>query len=339
MHIGLRTDEVHAGRGTGMTRLAPRLFDLARFTTNNQQTSLQRERIKARSRFQHKSQTSHSALNNLHLRHQAMPNNISSPDNRVARWISRNLGNRIWRLRDTWWDFDYRNTLGELIVYHHLGLGDHFICMGLVLELANRYAKECVYLPVKRQNFDTVRTLYSGAKNVRVFAVNAATADNEIYGLARKRRARVARIGFGLHDPVNWDRSFYEQVGLDFDLSWRRFVPGDVEADSESLFRRLAPSRPYLLIHDAGSVGHFDLRLPPSGERVFVQPHQNPSGLLAWTKIIREATDIHCIDSSVVHLVDRMPDVPGQRLFLHDARHSGCTFTRHRPWQLILYPG
>jgi hypothetical protein len=243
----------------------------------------------------------------------------------------------VARARNSLEDFDYSCAQEQLIVYHHLGLGDHIICMGLVLELADRFARGSVHLAVKRGYLDTVRALYARAPKVQVFPVDAAATEQQVYEHARRLNLKVARIVMNAHDRPAWDRSFYEQVGIDFELSWERFTPGDVESEAEELFRRLVGARPYQLVHDDGSIGHFALHIPENGARLYVRPEPSASGLLAWTKIIREASEIHCIDSSVVHLVDRMPDVPGQQLFLHDARNSGCAFTRRRAWQFITY--
>jgi len=257
---------------------------------------------------------------------------------RLLRWLRRNVRGRLERARNSREDFDYAQVQDELIVYHHLGLGDHFVCMGLVLELAERYARRAVHLPVKHAYLDTVRTLYARAPQVQVFGIDGDAAEQQVYERARRLQLRVARLGFAALDRVHWDRSFYDLAGLDFGLSWSRFSPGDAGADADALFERLVHSKPYLLIHDDGSVGRFALRLPAEGERLFVRPEPGASGLLAWSRIIREASQIHCIDSSVVHLVDRMPRIPGQQLFLHDARHSGCTFVRRHDWKLIEYP-
>jgi hypothetical protein len=209
--------------------------------------------------------------------------------------------------------------------------------MGLVLELADKFTSKGIYLPVKKQYLDTVRTLYCASPKVRVFGVDQDAAQRQIYGFARKHKLKVARVGFGKQVEMRWDRSFYEMAGVDFETSWSRFIPGNAGADASALFENVVHADSYMLIHDEGSVGRFDLRLPKGGERVFVRPHKSPSGLLAWRKVIEKASEIHCIDSSVVHLIDRLPDVTGQRLYLHDARGSGCTFARRRSWELVSY--
>jgi hypothetical protein len=257
---------------------------------------------------------------------------------RLARWLARRVRYPIARQFDRWWDFDFHGSVDELVILHHLGLGDHFICMGLVLELAERHARRAVHLPVVEANLATVRTLYSSQPRVRLLPVRAASAERETYRFARAHGLRVARIGFGVHDLVHWDRSFYAQADVDFEASWSRFAPGDFEDEAQALMRHVAPARPYQLVHDQGSIGRFELTLPPGANRIRLQPVPSPAGLFAWAAVIREAGQIHCIDSSVVHLVDRMAPVPGQELFLHDARASGCKFARHRDWVLVPYP-
>jgi hypothetical protein len=258
---------------------------------------------------------------------------------RLAQAVRRRVHDPLLRLYNRREDFDFRLRQDELIVYHHLGLGDHFICMGLVLELADRFAQKRVHLATKRPYVGTVQALYARAPNVRILPVDPGQAEREVYAFARREGLKVARLGFDGLDPSQWDRSFYDQAGIDFRHSWDRFDMGDVRAEADALSVRLVESRPYMLVHADGSVGSFTLRISGALPRVQVRPEPSPVGLLAWCRIINEAEEIHCIDSSVVHLVDRLPEVPGQSLFLHDARKSGCRFTRRRNWHLVPYPG
>ena len=48
--------------------------------------------------------------------------------------------------------------MSELLIYHHLGLGDHIICNGLIREYAKRF--DTVKLFCKPQNVQTVLHMY-----------------------------------------------------------------------------------------------------------------------------------------------------------------------------------
>ena len=52
------------------------------------------------------------------------------------------------------------------IIYHHLGLGDHIICNGLVRRLINN--NETFGLFVKKQNVKNVEFMFKDLKNLKM---------------------------------------------------------------------------------------------------------------------------------------------------------------------------
>ena len=67
----------------------------------------------------------------------------------------------------------------RLIIHHHLGLGDHFVCNGLVRFIIDKNNYEQYYIPAKEQNFLTVKEMYSDLNNVENF-LQAQTHANKI---------------------------------------------------------------------------------------------------------------------------------------------------------------
>ena len=61
--------------------------------------------------------------------------------------------------------------MDKFLIYHHLGLGDHIICNGLVREICNN-SKNSFLLPAKKQNFQTVEFMFRDLKNLTVVSVN-----------------------------------------------------------------------------------------------------------------------------------------------------------------------
>ena len=52
----------------------------------------------------------------------------------------------------------------ELIIYHHLGIGDHIVCNGLVNFISENHR---IHLPVKKKYSQMVQHLYSKNNKVR----------------------------------------------------------------------------------------------------------------------------------------------------------------------------
>ena len=54
----------------------------------------------------------------------------------------------------------------EIILHHHLGLGDHITCNGLVNYLSEEF--KTIYLPVKEKNFKTINYLYQDNPKIKL---------------------------------------------------------------------------------------------------------------------------------------------------------------------------
>ncbi|MEK7500445.1 MAG: hypothetical protein AAB649_07660, partial [Patescibacteria group bacterium] len=117
-----------------------------------------------------------------------------------------------------------RDSRGDVVLVHHLGLGDCFICNGLVHNFAKVY--NGIYLPCHKRNITTVRSLYSEYPNI--IAIECDDKVEELREQARlfakEKNLPITWIGFEdvyfrerqLQDcgkmpvAVNFDRQFYE---------------------------------------------------------------------------------------------------------------------------------
>ena len=75
-----------------------------------------------------------------------------------------------------------------ILHHHHLGLGDHIICNGMINYLTNYFNK--IYIPVKEKNFDNIKYLYKDKKSVIPFSIkrlNAETEKREIDEFSKKK--------------------------------------------------------------------------------------------------------------------------------------------------------
>ena len=194
----------------------------------------------------------------------------------------------------------------------NLGLGDAIIMNGLVRYLAYAELGKALVVPCWKRNLPSVRHMFSDLENVVVLPVEGdGPPDREVYPNV---------IPCGIHSPKwgsvePWDRAFYELAGVPFDAKWDHFfVP---PSDSE-----LAPPRaPFELIHeDYGRGFKIDGRRPSPLPSFMVEP-KTPL-LTDWRNFIREAQQIHVIDSAPMHLAELLPTAG--KLYYHKyARAKG----------------
>jgi hypothetical protein len=220
--------------------------------------------------------------------------------------------------------------MGPLLVHHHLGLGDHFVCNGLVNHLAERHDR--IYLPCKRQHVTTVRCLYADEPRVDVFPVDDESTDVEAF--ARATGCPVLRVGFEHCDPELFDRSFYRQLDVPFEYRYTKFRLPRVVPHEDEISERFAPPGGYCLVHRESSGGIYTLTIRTPLPLVFVERRTDPfQNLLGYRSLIRRATEIHCINSSVLHLVDGID--PDARLVYHDVRTRN--FSIRQRWAIVEY--
>jgi hypothetical protein len=219
-----------------------------------------------------------------------------------------------------------------VVVHHHLGLGDHFVCNGLVNHLAEEH--DVVYLPCKRANHPTVACLYSEQPKVEVFPVDHEHAD--VASFARRMHAPVLRVGFERCARDRFDLSFYEQLQIPFAYRYAKFRLPERIPHEDEVYDALADAGGYSLVHREASLGRYRLRIDSRLPIVEIRNRTTPPAfrnLLSYRTLIQRAVEIHCINSSVVHLANSI-DVRG-RLFYHDVRKRN--FHLDARWTTVEY--
>ena len=213
----------------------------------------------------------------------------------------------------------------EIIIHHHSGLGDAIICNGMVNFLSKKFDK--VYLASFRKIHDHLEYLYSENKKVELLIYDNAI---ELY---RNKKLPVLRIGFEKNSK-NFNTSFYEQLNLDYQISYDNFhLPIDEKKQQELLNHLLKVyeiDNEYALIHQVSSYGEVEINLKDNLKKIFVEKETDIfKNIFLYKKVIENAKEVHCIDSSFLHLVERV-DTKAD-LFFHNYKTN-----RQKPEKLIL---
>lgn len=186
----------------------------------------------------------------------------------------------------------------SVFVYHHLGLGDHFVCNGLVRAILEKEIPDFLYLPVKPHNIATVSQMYSD--DIRVICIPVKN-DGEVYSLPQLQVvSKFYKIGFDKCRKEDWDVSFYDSVSLPFEFRWSKWKCVRDHKKEQVLETHLGINEPYTLVHDTGSNGRHTLEIGNTNKIIKIEPLSE--SLLDWCGLIEKAEQVHCIDSSVIHL-------------------------------------
>ena len=161
----------------------------------------------------------------------------------------------------------------NLILYTHLGLGDQIICNGLTNYISKSVGT--VHLPVFKRNFDNINFLYSENSNVNLFLVDDNNEKDSIKEYAKKNKLQILNIGFNKIKKQSFNTAFYNQLGLDYQISFDYFyTPKDTVKQKlleEHLFEyyKIDKSKRYNLIHSTSSRATHPLRRKEDRQRNF----------------------------------------------------------------------
>jgi hypothetical protein len=89
----------------------------------------------------------------------------------------------------------------------------------------------------------------------------------------------------------------------------------------------------YVLVHRDASNNTYELNIE-GGNLIYIDKETDIyNNIFLYSKLIKDASEIHCINSSFVHLVDRI-ETSG-KLIYHDVR--GSIIKLKKKWKIINY--
>jgi hypothetical protein len=98
----------------------------------------------------------------------------------------------------------------------------------------------------------------------------------------------------------------YEKVGLTISDKWSKFRYRRDNKKEQELYEKLNIKKPYIFLHDGGSHGlyHIKKHLVPQNVNTLRPVEGITDNIFDYLKIIEEAEQVHCIDSSFSNLID-----------------------------------
>jgi len=218
-----------------------------------------------------------------------------------------------------------------IYIYHHLGLGDHIICNGLVRSLIKPELNYTMF--VKKHNLNSVSFMYDDLKNLN-FVVSD---DNEIVNFLKNiPLENKIIIGFNSLMGFSWDQFFYYQHNIDFNKRWSNFKVNRNEKNEKNLYNFLNPNdEDFILIHSKGSDNidriNYDV-IDGSYKKIFVDKHTD--NIFDYLFLIEKAKEIHCIESSFHVLVDSVK--LNDNLFFHTLKNNrGFEHKIRDKWRIV----
>ena len=229
-----------------------------------------------------------------------------------------------------------KHIKGEKIIpFIHLGLGDQIICNGLINYIANNLDKK-VFLPVKNNHTEQISYLYSENKNVNIFEVKNETRNEDVENFAKNMNIQILKIGYEKVKKNPFNTFFYKQLNLPYEHTYNHFsLPKDIEREKklkEHLFSYFkVKSENFLLVHSESSYEKYDLEISNSLDKIYINKESDIFGnIFLYEELIKNAKEIHCINGSFFHLVERIKTEAN--LFYHHQRKNNMYISDRWKW-------
>ena len=225
----------------------------------------------------------------------------------------------------------------EIVLHHHLGLGDHIICNGLVNQIS--HVLDMVHLPVKTHYYEMIKFLYRENNKVKLFQVSNNDSGNDVLDYAKVNNKKILRIGFELVKNNPFNSWFYEQIGYPYEYSFKYFYIPTADNEENELKEYLLnyykiDDSDYVIVHNESHEGKYNLKSINSSKIIYMTKESDLfNNMLLCRKLIINAKEIHCINSSFLHLVDRIKT--DANLYYHNIRNS--KFTLDEKWNVVNY--
>tara|TARA_B100000579_G_C22819106_1_gene849564 strand:+ start:908 stop:1696 length:789 start_codon:yes stop_codon:yes gene_type:complete len=210
-----------------------------------------------------------------------------------------------------------------VFIYHHLGLGDHFHCNGVVrFIITKKYQNKNFKLFAKKKYYEMVKFMYRDIKNLKIIGIsNDEKKETEEVNSHLKSDDILEKIGFeyflnNKNKNKTIDMLFYQQLKIDYS---KRFELTYWERDNnqeDKLFKTLVQKKDYIFVHDDANRG---FTIP---EKYFLKKYQiirnsYEHSIFDYCKIIENAKEIHVMESSARSMLEYL-NTSNSKHFLYD---------------------
>jgi hypothetical protein len=209
-------------------------------------------------------------------------------------------------------------------ILHHLGLGDHISCNGMVRELKKQYGK--ITLFCKEKNYQNVSYMFRDDKEIYIIPFEEKEPDYssketivfKILNYMNAKEGNKIIIGYDKvwqYRNTSPDEAFYKIANMDYNIKYSKFFYERNLEEEERIFNKLNPdNQKYIFIHDDEERG-FKINVNTNYKIIKNDKQENIFNML---KILINAEEIHCMHSSFFCLVDCLAEkINFKNLYLH----------------------
>jgi hypothetical protein len=227
--------------------------------------------------------------------------------------------------------------MNSIYIYHHLGLGDHIICNGLVRTYTEKYDQ--IYLVVKPHNVINVKYMYRDNKKIKIMAMNDGQIKdfmnlfpNNEYKIIGHTTEYFNKFSSGIYET--FDQGFYIMADIPFEYKWSKFYyERNLEKEKEVFYDilNLKDKEEYIFIHDSDER---PINKNISDNIKIIKPDHKEIKIFDYLYTIEKAKEVHVMNSSFVNLIDCI-QLKNDNLFYHEYARPDINAKLKLNWTII----
>ena len=249
--------------------------------------------------------------------------------------------------------------LNKLFFCSSMTLGDAIVCYPISRIVAKTTEK--MYLPCLYKFRDTLLTLYADESNIELVSFDSLHHETEfikLHNLTRIESPPIYSTRVHIDNPpryvqasVNWDRQVYEYFDILYSQRYREFVlPKNISGSKELYYQLTGGSTDYVLLNQQTGDHKNGMGIDLTG---FRQAKNLPdmkiveitismtNNMMHYIDLIKNAKEIHCVNTSFFWLVDSVFNLTNAQLFYHDRRAGSMAQINSRwndnRWTQVFY--
>lgn len=213
-------------------------------------------------------------------------------------------------------------------IYQHMGLGDYFMCNGLIRTLIDEHGEYTLF--VKEIYETSVKQMYSDLSNMKFIVANSIDEISRILNSIFKDGDSHICIGYSMPNfgkPVTTEEWFYFQHNIELENKWSKFKANRNKERELQLFDKFDVKEEYIFVHDDNENTHPAHRGPktikdellPTDIRIIRVNPELTDNIFDYCLLIEKAKEVHCIESCFAYMTDLL-NLNG--LFIHEYPES-----------------
>ncbi len=192
-------------------------------------------------------------------------------------------------------------------IYHHLGLGDHIICNGMVRHFYNQYGS--IGLFCKEHNRSNVEYMYRDLKDIEIISFDDkfdADIQCKKYVHQNDLYRDLIKIGFEKMNSTlseSFDKDFYRIADVPFSVRFEEFyIKRNVKKEKEVLDTLNPNNEKFIFVHDDPDRG-FEIDLSKVSTKYKIIKNDKNFLVFNYIKLLEKAEEIHFMQSSFKELI------------------------------------